>query len=648
VSKKSFYIKSIFPCILFLVIPLILQAQNPSTELIDKIGRTEATSYLKSTLFTENYHYADYDLIYQRMEWTIDPSVKYISGAVTSYIVGKVSILDTISFDLHQVLLVDSVKSHYKNLVFQHEGNKVNIIPERPIGLSETDSLTIFYHGIPDASGFGSFVQTDHNGTPVIWTLSEPYGAMEWWPNKQSLSDKIDSIDIVVTCPEMYRTASNGVLVSEAVKNGVRTMVWKHRHPIASYLVAIGVTNYAEYSDSLKLNDGKSIRIQNFVYPEYLNYATLNTPQTIEIMALYNRLFGLYPFADEKYGHAQFGWGGGMEHQTISFMTNFGFDLVAHELSHQWFGDYITLASWHDIWLNEGFATFVTGLAYQNILGSAWWYQWRKSLVERITSLPYGSVYVSDTTQIGRLFDGRLSYSKGGYLLHMLRWVMGDDHFFTAIRNYLNDPEIANGFATQEKLVKHLESAADTSLNEFFNDWYYGEGFPVYSVQYAQNTDGILKINLFQKTTDTSVVFFKMPVQVRCYNSNFSDSADFRLENTINGQEFFVDPGFQVASLKIDPELWLISKTEIINSVPWINSLDATEIYPNPVTEKLHIMLPPGENISTIEILTVSGKILRTFHENQKTVNFSGLPKGIYLVRISGTSGTTAKKIIKN
>lgn len=123
-------------------------------------------------------------------------------------------------------------------------------------------------------------------------------------------------------------------------------MHWKLRYSIASYLIAIALTDYQSYSNYVRLKNGDSIEILNYVYPETLEQVKQETPQAIELIELYNKLVGIYPFANEKYGHAQFGWGGGMEHQTMSFMNNFSFGLVAHELAHQWFGDYITLASW--------------------------------------------------------------------------------------------------------------------------------------------------------------------------------------------------------------------------------------------------------------------------------------------------------------
>ncbi|NQU88642.1 MAG: T9SS type A sorting domain-containing protein [Mariniphaga sp.] len=632
---------------LLILLGLSSYSQKPSLNYIDKIAESKANLYLRKAHFSENISNTDYDLIYQRMEWEINPAVKYIKGAITSHFISNKTELESIQFDLHHALTIDSVKYKNQFLAYLHQNNVLTVSLETHLNSSELDSLTVFYQGIPESTVSGSFVQSQHNNVPIIWTLSEPYGAMEWWPCKQSLSDKIDSIDIIVTSPEMYRTASNGILISEKTNNGMRTMAWKHRYPIATYLVAIAVTNYADYSDYVDLPDGKQIEILNYVYPENLENAKQKTPQTIEIMELYNQLFGIYPFADEKYGHAQFGWGGGMEHQTMSFMVSFGFDLTAHELAHQWFGDYVTLASWHDIWLNEGFATWATGLAYENLLNGEWWPNWRQQLVQRITAESGGSVYVQDTTNVSRIFSGRLSYSKGAYLLHMLRWILSDEVLFKAINNYLQDPEIANGFATQEKLVYHLELESDTNLTEFFNDWYYGEGYPIYTLQYSQNSDMLLKINLFQETSHESVDFFEMPVQIRCYSKEKTDSIDFRLEHNLNGQEFIFDPGFKVEEIKVDPEIWLISKTGQILSIPWVYNSDEIMIYPNPAKNYLNIFAPNKQEIKEINIFDSSGGKIQSFRENQNRISIENLSNGLYMIKVVTSSGELIQKIVK-
>jgi aminopeptidase N len=634
--------------LLFVILVFCGFAQKPDVAFFDKIALQEQTNFKNKSAFVESGNYNLTDFVYQRMEWEIAPDTLFIKGVITTWFKSKTQNLNEVEFDLHDTLIVDSVTHKNVKLAFQRTQNKLIVTLAHELNEEQLDSVSVYYRGTPPATGSGAFTKTIHEEVPNIWTLSEPYGAMEWWPCKQSLVDKIDSIDIIVTSPEAYRTASNGVLVSETVVAGKRRMHWKHRFPVATYLIAISVTNYSNYSDFLELGDGRKIEILNYVYPENLEDAKLKTPFTADVIALYNEVSGAYPCASEQYGHAQFGWGGGMEHQTMSFMGSFNPWLVAHELAHQWFGDYITLGSWQDIWLNEGFATFLTGLSYERLIDDGfWWPRWKRVNVERIVSEPDGSVFVKDTTDVGAIFSGRLSYSKGAYILHMLRWILGDEDFFRGIRSYFNDPEVANGFARTSQFVKHMETAGDTTLTEFFNDWFYGEGFPVYSARFLPEEKNSTKIVLSQTTSHQSVGFFEMPVPVRVYNSAKTDSADFRLVNTNNNQEFIVEPGFKVAELKIDPDYWLVSKTEEIVSSPVVAATNKMSVFPNPFSGNISIQFNKNVEIISIKIVSVDGLIVKKILGNKRSLNLSGLSEGVYVLRIKTKSGHFEQRIIK-
>ncbi len=428
----------------------------------------------------------NYDLKYHRCEWEIDPAVYFIKGAITSYFKPTVSGFNQIAFDFSDSLDVDSVKYHNSVLSsIQLGGDVIQISLPSVIPINTLDSITVYYHGVPPSTGFGSFIQSTHNGVPVVWTLSEPFGAKEWWPCKQSLNDKIDSVDIFITTPQIYRAASNGLLLSENISGNSKIYHWKTRYPVAAYLIAAAVTNYSTYSDFVPLPGGDSLQVLNYVYPEGDSLARTLTPAIIEIIKFYDSIAVTYPFANEKYGHAQFGWGGGMEHQTMSFVVGFNYSLIAHECAHQWFGDHITCGSWQDIWLNEGFATYFEGLTVERYFPGNW-LQWKTSAVNNITSWPGGSVLCDDTTSVNRIFDGRLSYNKGGYLLHMLRWKLGDSIFFLSLKNYLNDPLLAGKYARTPDLIAHFEAASNQSLTSFFNQWYYNQGFPSYHLLWGQ------------------------------------------------------------------------------------------------------------------------------------------------------------------
>jgi aminopeptidase N len=263
----------------------------------------------------------NYDLKYHRLFWEVDPAVKYIKGEVTSYFMPTAEDFQQINFDFADNMIINEILYHGNTLSYVQSDHNLQINLPGNIAMNVLDSITVSYEGTPTAtSGFGSFERATHNNVPVLWTLSEPYGAKDWWPCKQDLTDKIDSIDVLVKTPSSYRVGSNGKLVDE-IEEGAHTIYhWRHRYPIPAYLISIAVTNYAVFSDYVDLEDGNAIEILNYVYPENLNSAQDNLVNTVEIMELFNDLFGLYPFADEKYGHAQFNWGGGMEHQTMSSM----------------------------------------------------------------------------------------------------------------------------------------------------------------------------------------------------------------------------------------------------------------------------------------------------------------------------------------
>jgi aminopeptidase N len=426
-------------------------------------------------------------------------------------------------------------------------------------------------------------------------------------------------------------------------------MHWKHRYPIAAYLVAIAVTNYTDYTDIYRTSSGKIIPVLNYVYPENFTSAKSQTPAVLAPMEVFSRLFGEYPFSTEKYGHAQFGWGGGMEHQTMTFIVNFDFELLTHELAHSWFGNCITLASWHDIWLNEGFATYATGLAYERLFNGFYWRKWKKDAQTGIISDPGGSVYVRDTSSVSRVFSGRLSYSKGGYLLHMLRWKLGDELFFRIIQEYFADPAVKYGFATQQQFVNHLESASGISFTEFFKDWYYGEGYPVYSATFENKPGNRVWINLSQTTSHASVSFFEMPVPVRFYSAGKKDSADFRLEHTGNNQLFDVSVPFRVTELAIDPDLWLIRKIDKITGIQDITSENSEiRLVPLPSEKGWRIIAGNGEFPEKVEIYDITGRLVQRENLSGSTIYTRNLPSGIYLVKVTTNLRVwEAKEIIR-
>ena len=592
----------------------------------------------------------NFDVKHYRCEWQVDPAVRYISGKVTIDF-KMVTTGSSIFLDLSNAgLITDSVKHSSLSVPFIHNHDILELDFANSILAGTTDSVSIYYHGIPASTGFGSFIQTTHAGIPIIWTLSEPYGSRDWWPCKNGLDDKPDSIDVYITAPTTYKAASNGLLQDEIAFGNNKITHWKHRYPIATYLICMAVTNYATFNNTVQLGT-TVLPMVTFCYPENLSLFQANTPLVLNALQLYHNTLGDYPFLKEKYGHVQFGWGGGQEHQTSTFIVTPNEALMAHELAHQWFGDKITCASWADIWLNEGFATFVASYYAEQKYPSLT-LQNRKNEINTITSQPGGSVWVDDTTNVNRIFDGRLSYYKGSHLLYMLRWKLGDSAFFKGLRSYLADPSISYGFANTNDLKRNLERTSGQDLTEFFKQWFYGQGYPSYLVNWSQVGSSFVKINIRQSTSHPSVNFFSMPVALQFKNA--TQQKTIVLNNTTNGQVLYEDIGFMADTLLIDPEYWLISKNNISHKVEdSIIGHNVVQIFPNPVHDQLSIYMRNFN--SQVTSLTLYNSIGEASW--RKNIYFNGseflhipmglLPAGTYFLSITNPEVHISKKIVK-
>lgn len=503
----------------------------------------------------------NYDVIHYKLELRVDPAVDSIEGIITTTFKAK-GPMDSIVFDLHDNMIVDSVI--YDGNLMSHTLNsndELIIQFNSTIPSGQIDTIAIYYQGQPAQSGFGTFEVSTHgpDNVPVLWTLSEPYGARNWWPCKQVLSDKADSIDVFITAPKEYTAVSNGLMIDTTILGSMKITHWDHDYPIPAYLVAIAVTNYARYS-TMAGNGADTFPIINYVYPEDSAYIHGKTSVTVSIMDFYESIFETYPYHTEKYGHCQFGWGGGMEHTTISFMGAWSEWIIAHELAHQWFGDKVTCGSWQDIWLNEGFATYCEGLIVEEFDGQAAFENWRHNSISYITSSPGGSVYVpaADTLDVGRVFNSRLTYDKGAMVLHMLRKKLGDSLFFQGLQNYLDDTDLAYGYAKTPDLKAHLEAVSGMQLDEFFQDWVYGQGYPTYTVTWHQETNNDVVLTFNQTQSHSSVSYFEPPVKISFVGT--SDTMEVVFMNTSEGQVFTQNIAFDVSEIKIDPHSDLISR----------------------------------------------------------------------------------------
>jgi aminopeptidase N len=614
-------------------------------DTIYSIAEAEMKSASATMNFSANPNTLNYDVTYQKLEFTVNPAVYFISGKVTTTF-KALSPMSTVIFDLTNNLTVSSVKQNNVSIPFSQTPTEVIITLSGLVNTNSSATVEITYAGAPSATQ-EAFTISTHSGTPILWTLSQPYGGRDWWPCKQDLNDKIDSIDVYITAPSQYTSVANGMQISQVTHtNGTKTTHFSHDYPIPAYLVAIAVTNYQIFTQTAGTSPN-TFPIVNYLYPENFTSASNSLAVTLPIMNLFETLFETYPYSAEKYGHAQFSWGGGMEHTTVSFMGSFGRELIAHELGHQWFGNKITCGSWNDIWLNEGFATYLSGLVVENLDGSTPFVNWKNGLINNITSQNGGSVYVpeSDINNVNRIFSGRLSYNKGAMVVHMLRYKIGDAAFFQGMKNYLLDDDLAFGYANTADLKSHLETVSGMSLTEFFNDWVYGQGYPSYQFQVQNLANNQVQITINQTQSHPSVSFFEMPVPVRLLGSN-GEQLNLVLNHTTNNQIFIENVPFTVTSMLFDPQKHLISKNNLVTlDVTQVQTNALLRLYPNPTSSILNLQHPTDLKLEKAVFYNTLGQTMLTSTET--TWDVSDFANGVYFLKVFNANGIQTFTFIK-
>ncbi|GBC77063.1 Aminopeptidase N [bacterium HR08] len=442
------------------------------------------------------------DIEHYVLQLTLFPGERRLEGRVT--IRGRATApTDDVRIDLVATLTVARVLLDGAPVPFTHAEDRVRVSASLAAG--QTFTLVIEYGGQPTLVGrfpSGMFF-SHHSGFPVIATLSQPDGAPTWWPCVDDPADKATA-DLEITVPPGYVVASNGLLEDVRLHpDGWRTYVWRERYPIATYLISIAATNFVEFSDIYVARDGTAMPLLYFVYPEHLDRAQRTFPVTREALRVFAELFGEYPFLAEKYGMAEFPWGGAMEHQTMTSIGSsalLSVDTIVHEAAHQWWGNMVTPRTWHDIWLSEGFATYGEILFRERMYGADPGQLLRQRDDGLASGRLGGTVYAEDATD--PFDDIPAIYTKGAWVVHMLRYLLGEDRFFAALREYGRRFAYAN--ASTEDLQRVFSEFYGASLEWFFEQWVYAPMRPIYAFSWSVQPEGAgyrLRLRLEQRQT---------------------------------------------------------------------------------------------------------------------------------------------------
>lgn len=640
-----------------------IHAQSPESECatgkILSLQKRQKNQRLASIQAADN----NIDVTYYKLNLGLTYSPKNIKGEVTIHAKSKISNLSQIIIDLQNALTTDSIKIGNKRVIFSHQDNQIKIQLDKNYPENQTISLVIYYHGIPADTGLGSFVFGTHNSNKdlAIWSLSEPFGTSDWFPCKNAVDDKADSSDVWITADKYFVSVSNGILEKTLDnQDGTRTYQWKNRYPIAQYLISITCSNYELYKGSFNYDGKNEMPITHYIYPESLtNTAQTALDKTTFMLDLFSKKYGLYPFIKEKYGHAQFGWGGGMEHQTCTSISSFGETLIAHELTHQWFGDKVTCKSWEHIWLNEGFASYGECIYTEAISGKLGYDNYISSFMTSAKTAK-GTIYVQNVNNVNEIFNSARTYRKGAVVIHSLRGIVGDDKFFKILQNYIAS-KYAYGNATIEDFQAIAEQVYGQSLDYFFKEWLYGENYPKYKSYWAATpqANGTFKVNInLSQSTNTNPVFFTMPIQIKI-NQGLGDTT-ITIFNNQATQSFEFVVKQNPSMLTIDPNNLILKELEIVNVLsnePQITDFYALNIYPNPSSEEINVSYQLAKStevkLSITEFLGneiyVGQAEKQTQGNHSQRIKISQFSAGTYILnlRVDGLNESRKLVIIK-
>jgi len=608
---------------------------------------------------TENQ--ANYDVRYYDIYLDIDPELELIDGHVDidADVVGDA--MDRLDVNLLDNMVVDSVIVLNQAVGFTHINHLVTVLLDRTYDTGEKVRVRIYYHGNPTQSGFGAFGFDTYSGQPMIWSLSEPFGARNWWPCKDIPEDKADSVDIRITVPANLIVASNGLLRSVTGVNDKKMVWWHEKYPIVSYLVSVAIHPYSIFSDSVEVVPGSKMPIDYYVFSDQLERAKRDYAKTKEMIEAFSTLFGPYPFHEEKYGHAQFLGGAYMEHQTISSLRkNVGQYTVAHELAHQWWGDLITCRDFGHIWLNEGFATYSEALWAEFAYGEeAYW-----AIINSKKYFGEGTIFVTQM-DVSHIFSGNLSYNKASWVLHMLRHVVGDETFFHILQSYASDPRFKYGTATTEDFKQVCEEIFDRDLDDFFHQWIYEEYFPQYQFHYnVRDSSGFFVTEVNVKQMQTNTVMFHMPIDLFFGFDNGDTTIVVDNDQADQTYCFVFDRPPEL--VRLDHGDWILktvteSHTKVAYPAHGSFPVDAISGFPNPFNDQVRICLELSKTGNvTVEVFNLLGQRVNVIHEGKLTRGkyyyiWKGddsvgnrLPTGIYFCRFEYPNMRKIIKIIKS
>lgn len=511
--------------------------------------------------------YADTNVLCNELDILLDPETETLTGSNTMTIRSETDSLSEFTFRLRENFTITEALINGTTPLDVTSTSATTRIAhfDDPFALGEEFTLTIRYTGVAESRGFGSINFSQADDQPLVFSLSEPYYAYTWWPAKDGdfgeIGDNTDKarLTISITAPNHLTTVANGLLVGiENVEPDLRKYTYSTDYEMTTYLVCFSTGLYNTWN-STYFHPGGAMPVNFYVIPSKDTSSNRDLwDKCVDMLGIFAEIYGEYPFIDERYGIYYFGFGGGMEHQTMSGQGSFGESLTAHELGHQWWGDLVTCKTWQDIWLNEGFASYSEALWEERKPGSgghsaliAWMNVLRPSAFD-------DSVYVpeADLDNVGRIFSTNFTYRKAAWVLHQLRHVVGDETFFDIIAEYRS--RFAFDAADTADFIEVCSDVHGEDLQWFFDQWVFGIGVPSYSVGWEADQVGELnfvKLTLRQTQSD-DYGLYRMPIDIEITTTEGVER--HTIINDRWDQNIILAVDGSATQLELDPDGWIL------------------------------------------------------------------------------------------
>lgn len=500
---------------------------------------------------------ACYDVQHYDLSLRIDPAAKTIAGTLElqAKLLKKT---EQLVLDLDPALKVEAVRVDLVSSPFEHKDGRIWIKPKLVPKEGRTFKVAIDYGGKPRVApnppwnGGFTWSQTP-DGKPWIATSCQDEGADLWWPCKDQPMDKPDGVDLHITVPKGLIVASNGVLKSvDQTAKDVDTWHWHEGMPISNYCVALNIAPYAIVSETYESIDGTEVPVQMFVLPEHEAVAKKFLPQFLDHVKVFEQILGPYPWRSEKYGVAETPHLG-MEHQSIiAYGNGFRDDAVDydwlhnHELSHEWFGNLITCSDWKDMWLHEGFGSYMQPLYLERHRGEE---AYRREMQVQLRNVNNRSPVAPREHRNSREIyfgggGGNDIYFKGSWVLHTLRWQLGDEPFFTCLKRFCYPTEASlkatDGsqarFVDTDEFVELCSDLAGSDMAWFFEVYVRQPHLPKLL---SEVKDGVLELQ-WQAPRDLP---FPLAVPLRVGTElRRVEMPGGKATVKLDGQEFAIDP----------------------------------------------------------------------------------------------------------